>query len=274
MKRHQIQAKLKNYGDVHAMLSAMKSVALVELKKLGGQLERQHQTLETVEAAAADLLAFFPLPIEIGHQVRIVIGSERGFCGDFNESLLPCIITKDQNQHSLIIIGSGLTEHLPEQTTCYRLPGPSILEEIPAIIEGLSNLLAEIQRAQTEKPLRISVLHHVQHGIIEKLISPISSTPKQTASAPSYHSAPALTLPPEELLAGLMKQSILLSLQEILTQSLSAENYQRVAHMENALNHLDELNQKLLREMNRARQENIIQEIETILLNSDVLPSE
>ena len=44
--------------------------------------------------------------------------------------------------------------------------------------------------------------------------------------------------------------------------------------MENALNHLDELNQKLLREMNRARQENIIQEIETILLNSDVLPSE
>jgi len=63
-------------------------------------------------------------------------------------------------------------------STCYRLPGPSILEEILAIIEGLSKLLAEMQRAQTEKPLRISVLHHVQHGIIEKLISPISNTPK------------------------------------------------------------------------------------------------
>jgi F-type H+-transporting ATPase subunit gamma len=274
MKRHQIQEKLNNYTDVHAMLSAMKSVALVELKKLSGQLERQRQTLGTVEIAAADLLAFYPLPIETGHHVRIVVGSERGFCGDFNESLLPCIITNDQSQHTLIVIGSGLTEHLSEQTTAYRLPGPSILEEIPAIIEGLSNLLAEIQRAKTEKPLRISVLHHVQHGIIEKLISPIPSATEQATSTQPYHSAPALTLAPEELLAGFMKQSILLSLQEIFTQSLSAENYQRVTHMENALKHLDELNEKLLREMNRARQENIIQEIETILLNSSVLPSE
>jgi len=271
MKRHEIKEKLNNYRDVHAMLSAMKSVALVELKKLGGQLERQRQTLSTVEAAAADLLHFYPLSIETGHHVRIVIGSERGFCRDFNESLLPCVLTNNQDKHSLIIIGRGLKEHLSENESCYCLPGPSILEEIPSVLEKLSNTLTEIQSSKTDKPLRISVVYHDQQNIIEKLISPMASAPKESYSMADYRCAPTLTLPPENLLAGFMKQSTLLSLQEIFCQSLAAENYQRVSHMENALRHLDDLNEKLVRKMNKARQENITQEIETILLNTDAL---
>ena len=269
MKRHQIKEKLNNYDDVHTMLSAMKSVALVELKKLSGQLERQRQTLATLEAATADLLSFYPLGIETGRHVKIVIGSERGFCGDFNDRLLPRI-TNNQENHTLIVIGRGLSEQFAEQEHCYCLPGPSILEEILIVLEGLSEMLTVIQGENSVKPLHISVLYHVQHGIVEKVISPVFCGSSVSDSKQPYHSVPVLTLPPEELLEGLMKQSILLSLQEVFTLSLAAENHQRVSHMENALKHLDDLNEKLLRKMNIARQDNITQEIETILLSSDV----
>jgi len=88
-RRHQIAARLAGFREVRAILSAMKNIALMELRALAGLLEHQRRAMATIERAAADFLCFHPPPGEAAPAatVCIVIGSERGFCGSYNEEL-------------------------------------------------------------------------------------------------------------------------------------------------------------------------------------------
>ena len=60
----------------------------------------------------------------------------------------------------------------------------------------------------------------------------------------------------------------------MLYSSLMAENRQRHAHMENALNKLDEDRARLRLVYNALRQEDITEEIEVILLSAGMLEQE
>ena len=58
------------------------------------------------------------------------------------------------------------------------------------------------------------------------------------------------------------------TLHAMLYTSLMAENLNRVSHLENAVNHLDDKSDELARRCSAMRQEEIIEEIEVILLSS------
>lgn len=264
MKRHKITEKLHTYNDVHAMLAAMKNIALMELHKLSGQRQRQRQVMNTIETAITDFLDFYPLPLETNHTITIVVGSERGFCGDFNNDLLRGVENACARNHTVLAVGSSLAERLKKNEYISLLPGPNIVEEIPQTIEILADRISLEQPETPRTLIGITALFHDQNALIERCIAPL---PQSDKPLPHRSSPPVLTLPITELAAGLMEQAILLSLQEVFTLSLTAENQRRVEHMESALHHLDEMTQALESELNKARQENIIQEIETILLN-------
>ena len=59
-----------------------------------------------------------------------------------------------------------------------------------------------------------------------------------------------------------------MALHDIAYQSLMAENSARIQHMTGAIRRLDEPAEELTRQYHRARQEEITEEIEVILLNS------
>ena len=61
-RRHQLELRLNAYAEVRAILSAMRNVALVELRKLGGQLEHQRRAMSTIERAAGDVMRFYAPP--------------------------------------------------------------------------------------------------------------------------------------------------------------------------------------------------------------------
>lgn len=145
-RRRQIAKKLEAYGDIRTMLSAMKSISMMELHKLGGQLERQRHILKTVEQVAADFLSFHDLPLETEKTLCIVIGSERGFCGDFNEDFLPAIEKIQARGDRLLLVGSRLAKRFSEEESSHNsLPGPNIAEEIPAALENVAHWLTNIQ---------------------------------------------------------------------------------------------------------------------------------
>jgi len=68
----------------------LRTLALLVTRKLARYLATQQRVLATIEAAAADFHRHYPLesaaPAGPG-DVRVVIGSERGLCGDFNDKL-------------------------------------------------------------------------------------------------------------------------------------------------------------------------------------------
>jgi F-type H+-transporting ATPase subunit gamma len=72
-------------------------------------------------------------------------------------------------------------------------------------------------------------------------------------------------LAPAEFYNELLDQFLLAALHGQLYTSLAAENHQRLAHMENALDRLDETLARLALRRNALRQERIVDEIEVML---------
>ena len=81
---------------------------------------------------------------------------------------------------------------------------------------------------------------------------------------------PELNVTPQEFLLELTDHYLFTNLHRILFDSLMAENQHRVQHLQNAVNHLDDKTDELLRKSNALRQEEIIEEIEVILLNASI----
>jgi len=271
-RRHQIETRLGSYADVRAILSVMKNIALTELRKLGGQLENQHRAMATIERAADDFLHFYSPPGVAPRSpgVCIVIGSERGFCGEFNTALAEAARTRDER---LLVVGARLAERLGESSVVDVLPGASVAEELPAVLERVAAWLERAQRATPTVPLRVAVLYEDPDtaGLTMRIIAPLPlpDEPPRTRGTP-----PRLTLPPEDFFAALAVQALLMSLQGAFSRSLIAENRHRLDHMDSALRRLDETTTGLARRANVYRQEEITQEIEVIMLSAEVLTGE
>ena len=91
------------------------------------------------------------------------------------------------------------------------------------------------------------------------------------ALARGHSHAAHLTLAPADFLSGLTRHYLHAVLNEVLYSSLMAENRQRQAHMDRALQRLEEETGKLRLDCNRRRQEEITEEIEVILLSAQMM---
>ena len=271
-RRHQIEARLDSYADVRTILSAMKNIALTELRKLGSHVEHQRGAMATIERAAQDFLRFYAPPGAAAQTpgVCIVVGSERGFCGEFNEALAQAARARRER---LLVVGSRLAERLGEAVTADVLPGASVAEELSAVLERVAAWLEQAQRAAPSAPLRVTVLYEDPDAAAPtaKIIAPL---PLPEAPPPARGTAPQLSLPPAHFFAALAEQALLLSLQGAFSLSLIAENRHRLDHMDSALRRLDGTTADLARRANVYRQEEITQEIEVIMLSAQALAEE
>ncbi|MDD3651738.1 F0F1 ATP synthase subunit gamma, partial [Immundisolibacter sp.] len=76
---------------------------------------------------------------------------------------------------------------------------------------------------------------------------------------------PRLQLPAAQFEAALLEQYLFAVFNGLLLDSLLAENQQRIAHLQAALQRLDERCETLRQRQRRARQEQIIEEVEVAL---------
>src|SRR5215467_5735188 len=118
-RRRELEDHLHALRDISSILRAMKNLALMETQKLTRFLGTQRRVVESIEAAAVDFFTFHPEAarhLGKGKPVVLVIGSERGFCGDYNERLLD-VVERHIEEHSkqsplLIVVGRKLTMKL------------------------------------------------------------------------------------------------------------------------------------------------------------------
>jgi len=247
--------------DISSVMMAMKSLALVETKKLSRVIKHQRSMLCNIKKAAADFQTFHPMRHDDEKQSAIVvlIGSEHGFCGDFNERIvevlesLPMIDTRPV---SLVVVGSRLSAKLAERSDVLAdVKGAIVTEEVSNVLNHILDSLAE-----ASAPGLFVLAHEAQGGPILKQIIPFESLKSQEFTNP-----PCLQLHHEEFFIEMLDQYLLAVLYGALYESLLAQSHQRLAHMEQALNRLGETMAKLTLKRNTMRQEKIIEEIEVIL---------
>jgi F-type H+-transporting ATPase subunit gamma len=264
-QRRSLERRRRSLGEIREIMDSMKTLAYLETHKISRTLDAQRAVVRHVETVAADLFAFHPElrpPPARGRPVYLLLGSERGFCGDFNRALARALDAAPESAAALVVaVGAKLAPLLEQDARLTAaLPGPGVSEEIGAVLDRIAAAVAEIERREGSPPLSV-VYNNTQRGVVTEVLWP----PFQAAATPSFGHPPVLDLEPRDLVIALADQYLLAVLQLLLYDSLMAENRSRVAHLEGAVRHLDEEAAKLSRRGNALRQEEIVEEIEVIL---------
>lgn len=279
-RRRELARRLAALDDIAGILSAMKSLALMETRILGGLMSSQRRMVAGIEAAAADFLVWHPGLVPASarqHELCVLVGSEQGFCGDFNDAVvarIEALCIDAQAPARWVVVGRRLSARLAgDPRAALSLPGATVADEVPAVLLQLTGELNRQLATETLAGYGLSTLYHDDASgdiHLRRLL------PLRDLSAPGVQASYAaeLNLPPANFLAGLTRHYLHAALNEALYSSLMAENRQREAHMERALHRLEEDTGRLRLAYNAQRQEDITEEIEIILLSADMLAGE
>lgn len=271
-RRRDLEANLRSLAEIGDILNAMKNMARMEVHRLGRFLDTQRNVVRSMEAAAIDFRQFHPalFQAEGTRDVFIVLGSERGFCGDFNTSLMQAFEGRHAQQPAAgtVVVGSKLHSKMAD-----LLPGAVFLESA-SVAEEIEDTLIRIMDAvsrdgaESAAPLRLTVFHHPAPGGAS--VSVLSPFEQPDAPDPAFTYPPALFLDPPVFARELMQQYLFARLHELLYASLLAENQARMEHLEAAVQRLERKSTELFRKRNVLRQEEITEEIEVIMLSAEI----
>ena len=273
-RRHELERHRHTLGEIRDIMNSMKTLAYIESRKLGRFLDAQRAVVAHIETIAADFLGCHPgalPPARESAPVCLLLGSERGFCGDFNETLLrrleSDVLDSSLGTPQLIVIGNKLGNRLEgDPRVVASIDGANVVEETEQTLALIINTLTGLQA--NHGALSLAVLYHDpdQEQIVTTEVLPPFEQYRDTASG--FANPPVLNLPPAAFLAELIDHYLFAALHEIMYVSLMAENIRRIQHLEGAVRHLDEKSADLLHKSNALRQEDIIEEIEVILLSA------
>ncbi len=284
-RRHDIEARLEGLADIDRIMRSMKNLSYLETRKLSRFIDAQRRVIASIEAVARDFLAHYPALVDALTGTAaytptcwLLIGAERGFCGDFNQAVLHALDAAAGTAASpgtLIVTGTRLATALERDPRLLAtLPGASTAEEVGAVLARVLDTLDGI--AAGRQALRLNVLHWDDDADSVQTVSLLPPFQDTTAADPAqvqpvHAYAPLLNLSPAAFLARLVDHTLLAALQALLYSSLMAEHQHRLRHLEGALNRIHARTRTLRLRRNLWRQEEITEEIELILLNRSVV---
>lgn len=272
-RRHTLRRRMKTLGEIAGILDSMRTLALIESRRLMRSVECQHHLETALRTTAEELLACYPalLPeAEPAETAWLVLGSERGFCGDFNARLRAVLEQRRVPPAPLIVIGSRIGAELAAlDIPVYRnLPGPLTADEagerLPAVIDAVNQLIGD------RGPVRVVALHHADDAdtILETRIMPPFGNPSAPSSRPY---PPFLYQTPAAVFGHLVEHYLFAVLHWLLDRSLLSEHQYRIRHLDGATRRIEDTLETLRSGNHRLRQEEITEELQVILLGAEAL---
>jgi len=273
-RRRDVLERLGTLKEIGSIMNTLKNISYMETRKIMRLLSSQQQVVGNIEAAAEDFLHFYPTFHKTETQevnVYFLIGSERGFCGDFNRSLLrefERIVPDERRQQAqIIVIGHKLCVEVGgHYKDAIHLAGPGIGDEVHG---RLAHVIDELRNLHARRgSYSLTLLHHEDgHGVKAiSLLPPFKRMPEEKKS--SFVFPPRLMLSPSDFFAEIVRHYVFATLHVAFFTSLMAEHLQRVKHLEGATRRLEEQSAELAQKRNMLRQEEITEEIEEIMLGT------
>jgi len=271
---HALRERAETLADLRQIVQAMKNLAFAELQRLTRMAAPLAQARDSVMQALRSLDdGAEAASAQDAPAAWLVIGAERGFCGAFNARLAEAAEGRravDPRQRFLLAsrrLVDGAGAGWPD---AIALPGCAAIDDADAVLERwMSALEAEALRAAD-----VGVLHTDATGVVALRLWPEPQamaqaggdvSPGAAASLPSPPSPPMHYLPLPALRQALRRQARALLLRSALHASLAQENRSRLAQMERAQDHLDDLGRALQRLGASRRQAEITNELETLM---------
>lgn len=266
-QRREVEARLALYDDLSGILGAMRSFALAELRKVGKRETAQQQVVQSLAASLDDLTHALPeqalghsaLEGKTDHDIWLLFGSVRGFCGSFNEDMIRFWRAETGERGSLILVGERIHDMIDRRDNQQRLTGAQGGLDAPAAIDRILAALAEL-RGDGNLPFGLMACIRDEQGARSQRLWPLPAVRRESSGYPPLTHAPAV-----EIAAGVAEHYLFHTLLALLLRSIRVENHMRLMQMETALRHLERGGEDLQRQRNRLRQEEIVEEIELMV---------
>jgi len=282
IKRQNLEEQLRLFRELMDIMSAMKNLALTELRKLSRYLSTQERVVATIERAAKDFVSHHPLPLPPGEPARpwiVLVGSERGFCGGFNEAVLVGLdrhlaLRPQAAEPRLVAVGRRLCNKLAgDPRLAAEVDGAAVVDEVDDVLQRMVKTFASLPgEGDPLFLLGLTVLHHTHEGetgagaiAAFRPIGPFVAQPRR------YGTPPRLHVPPREFAGELIDQYVFAALHGAIYQSLMAENRWRLRQTEGALSRMEHRMHEWQQRVNLLRQEEITEEIEEIMLSVEAI---
>jgi F-type H+-transporting ATPase subunit gamma len=269
----QHKSRLSTLHDIRDIMAALKNISLTESQRLRHFLDTQRRVVDGIELAMTDFLGHYPQTMagDAGLEIILLVGSERGFCGDFNETLAAQLVGTS-SEKIFIAVGEKLAGKLDEANLfAETMVGPTTVEDVPGVLLTVVDKLHEISARHGEAQLSIVYHQYDGDGIILRLRRPFRDF---SAKAPRHGYPPLLNVPPYEFFLKLLDHYLFAVLHDIFYSSLAAEHQLRLRHLQGSIDHLDRQCAALTQRYNSLRQELITEEIELIILSAGSLVQE
>jgi F-type H+-transporting ATPase subunit gamma len=266
-RRREAQARISVLADLRDVFDSMRTLSLVEMAKLNRSEAARYRLQQELAAIAQATAPYFQaLHAPRGPRLFLLVGSERGFCAGFNDAVLQRWerIAASDDGALAIVVGSILAEKLEASTAiASTLAGPTIVEDIDAVLIAVLRHVSAVER-RLSVPIALSTIANGRDGIEVTAILPFEP-PKLTHAGVCV---PELNLAPNVFVRAFADSYVDAALHGVFATSLLSENRARLVHMTTAIDRLDETTAALRRQVHRLRQEEITQEVETILLGT------
>jgi len=273
-------------GIVHTM-KTLSAINALPYEHAARSIEAYHATI--LQSFRAFLHRNGPLMLtssEILTQVIVVFGSDHGMCGSYNEIIATEVskhletLDPDETLPRVLCIGAQMNDALAGQNIW-----PEITLLPPASVDGIGRLagdivtrLDDISRKSPLGEIAVSLAfsQQIAHGQQEptlKVLLPLDPTLfGGLADRPWVsRSLPDFTMPPNDLLAALIRSHLFASVFRAAAEALVTENVARLAQMQQAEQSVDDRLVELKSETRMVRQTEITNELMDVIIGFEAL---
>jgi F-type H+-transporting ATPase subunit gamma len=268
---------LETTADIQAIVRTMKALSSVSIRQYEHAEAAMGEYSRTVELGLMAVLrqrrvADLPLPGSDragGTKALIVIGSDRGLCGGYNDKITRFARSRlvDGAMH-VGVIGARVAAR-------FEADGEPLAfaMTLPGSVEGLSRLvqrvIMEIDRwMQAQGVGQVWLVHNrregratAQPGAHHLLPLPASYLRKLSDADWPGRSLPFFRMAPEQLMSWLVQQRLFVVIYRALAEAIASEHASRLAAMQAAERNIEERRDDLQQLYRQSRQETITREL-------------
>lgn len=284
-----IQKKIKKTKDLSSVVRTMKSIAAVNIRHYEKAVRSVREYFHSIELGFQILVHNHPEILSIEQREAkakiigtIVIGSERGMCGEFNDRLHHYFTRilqerqKEMPQVHVLSIGEHITYRLEDEFQVKSFAFPSSFEGVGELLWSLLEVIVDWREVYQIEEIVLFYNRMISSSVYEPAMLQVLPLDLRWLSELKQRkwesrTIPAFSIPWEELFAELVQEYIYISLYRGFAESLASENASLLRAMHAAQQNIEDHLKELEKGYHQQRQNSITEELFDILSGFELL---
>lgn len=272
---------MRSIRGIVRTMKTMSAINALPFEQAARTIEAYRETV--LEGLHAYVHYHGPLPVDdtpAATPIVIAFGSDHGLCGNYNEVVAGEVLRACTAESQVICVGAQMEDALigqgvtPEETL---LP-PATAEGLGRLSGRLITILDAKRQASKANAITVSLVFmqrapYGQQRPTTRALLPLDREMVQALAHKPWvsRSLPQFTMPPDILLAALIRSYLFAGMFRAAAEALVTENAARLARMKQAEKSADERLDALTVEMRSVRQSEITTELLDVIIGFEAL---